>query len=165
MSLSDRRTILKAALVLGAALSLSACGFTPVYGPEGAGLALRGKVAVQAPDDATSYALVARLQRRLGLTQSPDYRLTYTITTASTSVGVTDEEATTRYQITGQARYSLTDLQGSVVRSGTVSNFTAYSAIGSDVALVTARADANERLMVMLADQIFTGLLGAVTTQ
>ena len=45
--------------------------------------------------------------------------------------------------------------------SGTVNNFTAYSATGSTVATLAAERDALERLMVILGDQITTRLFAA----
>ncbi|MBL3565900.1 hypothetical protein JMM59_12930, partial [Rhodovulum sulfidophilum] len=48
---------------------------------------------------------------------------------------------------------------GSVVQSGEVDSFTAYSATGSTVATRTAERDAYRRLMVILADEMVTRLL------
>jgi LPS-assembly lipoprotein len=45
------------------------------------------------------------------------------------------------------------------VTSGSVDNFTGYSATGTTVATLAAERDAQERLMTILADQIVTRLL------
>ena len=45
------------------------------------------------------------------------------------------------------------------VQSGEVSTFTAYSTTGSPVATAAARRDAEDRLMVALADQLVSRLL------
>ena len=50
MSLPDRRRFLGLMLALPLGAGLSACGFEPVYGPNGAGTALRNQIAFQAPE-------------------------------------------------------------------------------------------------------------------
>jgi LPS-assembly lipoprotein len=45
------------------------------------------------------------------------------------------------------------------VQAGEVSTFTAYASSGSPVATAAARRDAQERLMIALADQIVARLL------
>jgi LPS-assembly lipoprotein len=47
------------------------------------------------------------------------------------------------------------------VISGSVDNFTSYSATGTTVATLAAERDAQERLMIQLADQIFVRLASA----
>ena len=86
---------------------------------------------------------------------------------ALAACGFTSEEGlainaagdTTRFNLTGRVDYSLRDANsGTVVTSGKVQNFTAYSAIGTTVATLAAERDAIERLMVILGDQITTRL-------
>lgn len=139
------------------AVALTGCGFTPVYGPRGAGTALRGRVAIDAPNDRESYALVEKLSRGFGSTTSADYRLSYEIVTARKAVGLTRAQEIRRYHITGKVTYSLNDVATNrVLASGEVESFTAYSATGSTVSTLTAPRDAYERLMTILADQIVT---------
>ena len=52
-------------------------------------------------------------------------------------------------------------MRSTTVTSGTVDSFTGYSATGSTVATRAARADAEERLTTILADQIVTRLIAA----
>ena len=59
---------------------MTACGFTPVYGPGGSAENLRGRIAVAAPADEEGFALVRRLEERLGQPQASD--LTLTVRTA-----------------------------------------------------------------------------------
>lgn len=149
MSSFDRRSF----LIL--AVALTGCGFTPVYGPKGT--ALRGRVAIDAPDDRESYALVEQLNRGFGPATSAEYRLSYEIETARKAVGLTRAQEIRRYHITGKVTYTLTEIaSGRVMTSGEAESFTAYSATGSTVSTLTAPRDAYERLMAILADQIVT---------
>ena len=147
-------------LTLAAVAALAGCGFTPVYGPDGVGTGLRGEILVDAPDDRNAFDLVARLEQRLGRGQAASYALGYQITTRSEGVGITTEQETTRYNIFGTVSYTLTDLSGgAVLASGTVQNFTGYSATSLIVGTRSTTRDANARLMISLADQIVARLI------
>lgn len=156
MSSSDRRTVLAGL----SALTLGACGFRPAYGPGGVAQGLRGRIAVDAPDTRATFALVERLEDRLGRAEAPLYRLSYRLSTRRDSVGITAEQETTRYTLHGELAFQLVALAtGTVVQSGKVASFSAYSATGSTVATLTAERDAERRLMVILADQLVTRLV------
>jgi len=158
MSSSDRRTVL-----LGlSALALAGCGFRPAYGPGGVAADLRGRVAVDPPDTRDGFALVERLEERLGRAEAPLYRLSYRIATSREGLGVTGEQEITRYTVAGELFFQLRDLStGAIAQSGSVTAFAAYSATGSSVATLAAERDAGRRLMVMLADQLVTRLVAA----
>jgi LPS-assembly lipoprotein len=58
--------------------------------------------------------------------------------------------------------FALRDLTtGQIVTSGTVENFTGYSATGTTVATLASAQDAQERLMRILAEQIIARLYAA----
>ena len=150
-----RRAFLIAALSV-----LAACGFAPVYAPGGAGDGLRGAILVAEPGNRNAFTFVARLEQRLGQPQNPPYALAYAIRTRVDGVGITPEQETTRYNLFGAVDYTVTDQASStVVTSGTVNNFTGYSATSLIVGTQSVTRDANERLMVILADQIVTRLI------
>ncbi|MDU8943782.1 LPS assembly lipoprotein LptE [Ovoidimarina sediminis] len=154
MSLSDRR------IFLLSAAALAGCGFTPVYGPGGSASALTGHIAFDPPSDPAGFALVRQLERRLGIAQSPAYRLSADIARGEQELGVTSDQTITRYNVLGRVDFVLrrTDT-GAPVTSGSVESFASYSATGTPFATQTAQSDANERLMVILADQIVARLL------
>lgn len=136
-------------------LALAACGFEPVYGPGGSAAVLRGRVLVDAPDDVDSYRLVRELESRLGRAQAPQYRLSIALVTANEGQGVTATGDITRYSIVGEAEYVLRRISDDeVVASGSVGNFTGYSATGSTVETLATERDARNRLLTILADQI-----------
>ena len=154
MSLFNRRTILL--LPLG----MAACGFAPAYGPGGPANGINGTIRAADPADKNAFDLVARLDQRLGRPNADRYDLTYTITTRPVGVGITPDNAITRYNLEGAVDWQLTD-RGTNARltGGKVESFTSYSATGSTVAGLAAQEDAAARLMRILADQIVTRLI------
>jgi LPS-assembly lipoprotein len=143
-------------------LVLAACGFQPVYGPNGAGTALQNSVQVDAPDDAFSYTLVREIETRLGRPNTPDYALALTVATREEGLAIDAEGNTTRFNLIGTVDFALRNLDtGQIESSGNVENFSGYSATGSTVATLAAERDAQIRLMTMLADQIVTRLYAA----
>ena len=65
----------------------------------------------------------------------------------------------------GSSDYSLRAADGTTITSGSVSGFTGYSTTGTTVATEAAEADAEERLAVLLADQIMARLMAALAAQ
>ena len=140
-------------------LALAACGFAPVYGPGGAGTVLQNNVTVAEPDTQEGYLLTRHLETRLGRAGAGRFALSTTIATTVEGLAINRQGDITRYNMLGAVEYALRDLQtGEVVTSGTVDNFTGYSATGTTVAALAAERDARERLMVILGDQIVARL-------
>ena len=156
MSLFNRRSILLAPLVL------AACGFTPAYGPGGPAAGINGTIRAADPTDKNAFDLVARLDQRLGRPNADRYDLSYTITTQPVGVGITPDNAITRYNLKGAVDWMLTDRGTGLRRAGgKVESFTSYSATGSTVAGLAAEEDAATRLMRILADQIGARLIAS----
>jgi len=162
MSSSDRlcKTLARRGFLALALTTLAACGFTPVYAPGGAGDGLRGTILVAEPDNRNEFTFVSRLESRLGQPQAAIYDLKYTIETKQDGVGITPAQETTRYNVFGTVEYSITRRgEKAVLHSGTVKNFTGYSATPLIVGTESVTRDANERLMVILADQVVARLI------
>ena len=156
MSSSDRRQFL--ALLL--ALPLVGCGFTPAYAPGGAAGTLRGRVQADAPASRDSFTFVARIEDRLGRPDAPAYRLSYQITTQRIDLAVTTSGAILRYNITGTAIWTLSDIgTGATLASGVAESFTGSAATRATIAAQSAEDDARLRLMQILADQVVTKLI------
>lgn len=147
-----------AAAALGGA-SLPGCTLTPAYAPGGPAAGLQGAVRVESPTTKDGFDLVERLEERLGRPEAPRFKLVYTIATTRTGVGITPENATTRYHLRGRVDWHLTDMAGTKLTEGVAQSFTAWSATGSTVSGLAAEEDAGLRLMRILADQIVTRLL------
>jgi LPS-assembly lipoprotein len=153
MSLSDRRSL----LVSLAALPLAACGFAPVYGPEGAAGRLQNRLRADDPADKDAFDLVARLESRLGRPDAGAIRLGYQIDVSEENTSATPDRFASRVRVVGQVRYSV--VQGdAVLTEGKVDAFTAYSTTSTPLATRAAAEDARRRLMVILADGIVTRL-------
>lgn len=151
----SRRTLL-----LGGALALAGCGFTPVYGPQGQGRALQGLILPDEPDNRDGFVFVAQFEERLGRAQSPQYALRYTIQTREEGVGITPAAETTRFNIFGAVTFQVIEIgTDRAITKGFVENFTGYSATRLIVSTQTVERDARERLMAILADQVVTRLV------
>ena len=159
---SDAR-LPRRALLVGAAVALAGCGFTPAYAPGSTGSALRGQVSVTTPSSTLGFRLKGRIEERLGRSEGTGrYRLDITLDVTEEGVAVTPEGAVTRFTFTAIARFSLIDRDtGETLVTGTVDNFTSYSTTDSTVATQTARDDAQARLARLLGDQLLTRLLAA----
>jgi len=153
----------RAALALGlGGLGLAAgCGFRPVYGPAGSGTALDGETVVAQGGSLNDFTLSRALQDRLGAPgDSPSFRLATSLSVGSEQVAVTTAQSTNRFNLIGVVEYTLTDIAtGNTVRTGRVDGFNSYSAVGTSLATRTAREDATERLMVILADRVMLDLV------
>lgn len=158
MLLFNRRTFLTS--LLAPAIALGACGFTPVYGPNGAAQGLQGAIEVATPDAREAYVLVKRLEERLGQPSNVRFALAYDITTRVEDAGVTATHEITRSQIFGTVTFTLTDhVTGAQVQSGSVTSFVSFSNLGSTVSTASVERDAYRRLMVALADLLTTRLI------
>ncbi|MEM8803880.1 MAG: LPS assembly lipoprotein LptE [Pseudomonadota bacterium] len=140
-------------------LSLAGCGFTPVHAPGGAASDLRGRIDVAAPRDEEGFALVKRLEDRLGLPQGADLALTASIRISEDAVGFLPDGEISRFNVVGRVDWRLTRLaDGDKISDGSETSFTSYSATSTTVATTFAQRDARRRLMVILADRIVSDL-------
>ena len=160
MSSSDRRAF----LALIAAFPLGACDFRPVYGPGGDGGALTGTVRADDPENRLDYELVSAFESRLGRPAAARWALGYTVSTRQVAIGVSPDNVTTRYNVKGRLDWSVRPIGGgAAVLDGVIENLTSYSATGSTIATGAARRDAEDRLMVILADQLVARLYAGST--
>lgn len=157
MWLSDRRGVL-----LGAAAALLAgCGFAPAYGTGGAASKLQNAIHVEEPNNHFGYLVTRRIEERLGAGgEGAPYALALQTKFSQESLGSTSDGQLTRYHVTGSTTYVLRRAADQTeIDTGTVYNFTAYSASGSTVATLAAQRDAQDRLMIALADQVIERLV------
>lgn len=156
----SRNAFTRRFVLIGAAASLTACGFAPAHGPNSASHRVLGQVAVDEIKTSDGFHLTRQLERRIGAAAQPRFGLSVALSTRESGVAVTSDNQTTRIEIFGDATYALRQLSDNeVVLSGKARNFTGYSTTGTTVSELAAARDARERLMVILADQIATQLL------
>ena len=142
-------------LALCAAGAVSACGFAPIYGPEGPARAALGRIAVTEIDGLMGFELRERLIERFGAPRAATHRIDVEIELESNGLAITADAEITRYNLTGRAAFSLVELtSGNVVLKENIRAFAAYSATASVVATRSAERDARIRLATALADQI-----------
>ena len=127
--------------------------------------ALQGATEIRAPENEAGFRLRDQLLRRLGPNDTALYTLVTTLSIKKVSVAIAEGNAATRINLLGQSDYALLAANGTTITSGTVSGFTGYSTTGTTVATEAAAADAEERLAVLLADQIMARLMAALTAQ
>ncbi|WP_175478965.1 LPS assembly lipoprotein LptE [Rubrimonas cliftonensis] len=154
-----RRRALIASVV---ALSLGpSCGFTPLHGEASEGL--RGRVALENSRSRVDFAYRERLGRRLGeASGDAEYTLSTEIAIEEIGLAITPDDATTRYDVTGRARYVLRRRgDGAEIAKGEARSATAYSTLASPYATRIAERDARRRVAVDLADRVFTQLAAA----
>ncbi|WP_323766357.1 LPS assembly lipoprotein LptE [Marinovum sp.] len=158
MWLSDRRSLLFGGL---AAATLAGCGFAPAYGTNGAASKLQNAIRIDTPGSRNAYVVTRRIEERLGAggADAP-YALGLTLSLSEESSASTSDGALTRYQVLGRVTYALRRAgSGEVLDSNTLRHFTGYSASGSTVATLQAKRDAEERMMVILADRVIQELV------
>ncbi|GAA4220058.1 hypothetical protein GCM10022290_13030 [Sagittula marina] len=149
------------AAVLALIGSVAACGFTPVYGPQGGGTALVNAIDLPEPSDDSQYVFNRRFEERMGRGGgAAPYRLTTRIQIDDQDIGATSAGSVTRVRLIGRVFFTLTDTAtGEVVRDARTNAFTGYSTTGATVATSAAQRDAQERLMILLADQVIDDLV------
>ncbi len=141
--------------VLLAPLALAGCGFRPIYGRGSPAEALHGKIALGTVDDRLSFEFYEQLENRLGRADAPVFQLEVTLEVGSEGLAITQDNAITRYNLTGIASFTLTHIaRDEVVLQDKLRAFTAYSATASAYATFISERDAKRRLAVSLADQI-----------
>ncbi|GAB5446981.1 LPS assembly lipoprotein LptE [Gymnodinialimonas sp.] len=159
MSLFSRRTLLLSL----SALPLAACNFRPVYGPGGSGEVIRNQIRVADPASRLEFALVARLEDRIGTGSS--YTLDYVIERTNRDLAIDVDEVINRINLVGTLSFTVRDAgTGLIVQTGEVATFTSYATTESPVATESARRDAEDRLAVALADQLVTRLIAGAAS-
>ncbi|MEM6374872.1 MAG: LPS assembly lipoprotein LptE [Pseudomonadota bacterium] len=151
--------------LIGSLAALAGCGFRPAYGPGGSANRLLGQVRVDDPvGGRPAYLLTREIEERLGVGSAAGtggvYGLSYVITIDEQAVAISSDNVATRFNLTGSVTYALRDLASeAVLVQGQAANFTSYSASGTPVATQAAARDAEQRLMVILADQVINRLI------
>lgn len=152
---------MKHALVLAAALLVSACGLRPLYGGGAGGNVAQALQSIEvAPIGGRSGWMVrTALQDRLGNREPSQarYRLEVELDDDITGFGIRSDDAVTRERRTLRARYRLVDAAvGTVVLDATAGSDAGIDVVSSEYATVAAEQTALERLSREVADQIVT---------
>lgn len=154
------------ALLVVAALGLSGCGFTPLYGETGAGSSL-SRIAVTTQDDRLGYRVREQLEDALGRdgSQAPLWRLETALEQSRRPLGRRIDDTATRYELTVRGSWTLTPSAGGAAVSGVETVTTTYAAADQPFAAIAAQQDGEERAAAELARLIRLDLMRALSDQ
>jgi LPS-assembly lipoprotein len=138
--------------VLTLALLLSACGFRPLYGMNGAepgAQRLFSSIYVDTDDtEIVGYELRNAVMDLMHCTNDPRaarYRLRFSVRQAREGVTIAPDAAITRYDYTLNVKYTLEDAKtGAAITSGTESTLSAYDVVSSPYSTLVAQQSAQK---------------------
>jgi LPS-assembly lipoprotein len=134
---------------------LAACGFRPMYGSATAPAMASIFVDPIAERDGFEMrnTLVNSLQSD-GEERGKAYHLKIVLSEAPQGIALQNDATITRYNNPITARYTLTDLQGKVLLSGTETEMSAYNVVQSPYATLVASQDSSKRAAQDIAERI-----------
>jgi len=143
-------------------LTLSGCGFQPLYGRgEATGGAVTDEMAgilIFPIADRTGQQMHNLLRDRLtplGQPAEPQFGLRVRLTETLEDLGIREDATATRANLTMKAEYSLVDWQDkNVLFKGRSSSTNSYDILDSQFATQVAEADARERALQQLSDEV-----------
>lgn len=139
--------VLAAGLLLAAAVSLSGCGFRPLYAQSGVVSSLAA-VDVVAPGGRTGFLIREHLDDALGVNRGvpPSYRMNLQLSENRYPRGVRIDNVATRYEYVLIANYEVSSLpSGAVAKRGRVRVELTYDSADQPYAAITAQQDAQDR--------------------
>lgn len=150
--------ILAAAAALAA---VAACGYRPLYAerPAGEVTAETSQVKINLIENRSGQVLHNLLRDRLnpsGQPAAPEYELSVRLREELQELGIRKDETATRVNFRANATfqlYRLGDLK-EVAHVGDAAAVTSYNIVESDYATLSARDDARDRALALIADRI-----------
>lgn len=150
------------AIALGLLLALSGCGLKPMYAGGGSGVvatSLSSVMVAPIPERAGWLVRNALVDRLGGEADNPAYRLEVELDDDLTAFGIRGDAAVTRERRTLRARYRLVELgTGRVVLDATAGSDAGIDVVSSEYATIAAEQTAQERLALVIADQMVARL-------
>lgn len=144
---------------------LTACGFRPLYGPQGgydSSIAELASVRVLPIPDRVGQILHNNLRDRLtprGAPREPRYRLGVSIVKQKEGLAFEKDESVTRFNLTLRATYQLSEIgTGNVVATGSTRAVAAFNVVQSEFANISAEADAERRAARAAGEDIWIRL-------
>ncbi len=150
--------------IIGLALVVSACGFTPMYG-DAAGSPALSRIAVSAQDNRLGYRLREQLEDALGWDRgaNPLYRLETVAQQNRRPLGRRIDDTATRYELTVRATWTLTPTSGGAPLTGVEAVTTTYAAADQPYAAIAAQQDGEDRAAAELARLIRLDVMRALS--
>ena len=150
--------------LLLALLSLSACGFQPVYGTHASGASTTtalNNIAIDNIPDHNGQILRNDLIDRMyssNRPSQPSYRLKVDISHSEENLGILANATATRSLLNMTGNYVLTDAQGKQLLTGTAHSVASFDQLDQMYATVAARQDAYNRTLHEVSEQIVNRL-------
>jgi LPS-assembly lipoprotein len=147
---------LPAAVLAVVALTLSGCGFTPLYGPQSVTKGLSAIEVVASPGRA-GYLVREKLDDAFArdVNVLPSHRLVYVLKEQRYARGVRVDNVANRYELALTADWRLLDAKtGQTVRTGSTSAAVTYDSADQPYASIAAQEDSQERAATELARRI-----------
>ncbi len=151
--------MIKAAALALALAALSACGFTPVYGPE---LKNSGTVAIPEIEGRTGHFLRQELVRTVGRGLpgiSGPSELDIKLGESIGGVSFAPDQAASRSDYIGRATWTLRQGDGTTIATGVASETASFNVANLAFADISAQSAAQQRLADLLARSIRNQLL------
>ncbi len=146
---------MKKLALLAGVLALAGCGFRPMYAP---GLSPQlAAVYVEPMPEREGYELRNTLIDLLGsngVMTGKRYRLAIHLKQTSRGVALQNDAAITRYNDTLDVEYTLTDMAGNKVTTGSQTSLSAYNVANSPYATLAAQRDSSRRAAMSIAERI-----------
>lgn len=146
---------MRALIVVGLAMLLTACGFSPMYAPPGGGPAI-GPVTVELIEGKAGHVLKTELDRILAVenTGGTPAMLQITLQEQVIPLGIRRDESATRAELRLTANYILTPAQpGATVIRGSVFTVVNYDIPTAAFGEIAAQDDARERAAETMAQR------------
>ena len=142
-------------------LALAGCGFQPAFKADAPAAGLAGGFDVSVAGGREGFTLEELLEERLGpATETTPRRLSVSVQITERDHAVPGAGGIDRKALDGIARYQISAGENlPPVSQGAVSGSVAYSASKESVASMSARRDAETRLLTQIADRIHSRLI------
>ncbi len=135
--------------------SLSACGFTPLYGQGSEARLAAHAITVDVADDRFGYHLRRALESRLGVPSDPRYTLAVASSSERIGLGLSGSNIASRYDLQVRVRYALSENgTGTIITQGERLVNASYDSPHSPYAGMAAAMDAEVRAAEQAATTI-----------
>lgn len=142
-------------------LSLSACGFQPLYGSATQNADVQTKLAgIYIPPIKGRTGQILRnelldLTTPKGIPAQPLYRLTIGLTESKSGLAIQEDDTKTRYNLTLSTSFRLIKTaDGTKTYAGSTQTIASYNVVASDFANLSAEINAEKRAALVAAEQI-----------